>query len=84
MRLVKFKTKYIAVLNELRKQLVSKYPDKAQRVEYIIDTLIHKVYTLKSHSLINFIHSLYQACKEIQEICEIIPTHQEIDELLKK
>jgi len=84
MRLVKFKTKYTVLLNELRKQLVSKYPDKAQRVEYIIDTLIHKVYTLKSHSLVNFIHSLYQACKEIQEICGIIPTQQEINELFEK
>jgi len=84
MKFAKFKTKCIAALNELRKELVSKYPDKAERVERIVDTLIHKAYTLKSHSLVDFIHTLYLACREFEELCKLMPSPKEIDELFEK
>jgi len=84
MKFAKFKTKYIVALNELKKELLSKYPDKAKRVERIVDTLVHKAYTLKRHSLVDFIHTLHLACREFEELCKLMPSPKEVDELFEK
>ena len=84
MKFAKFKTKYIALLNELKRELMQKYPDKADRVEHVTDILVHKAYTLKSHSLVDFIHTLHLACREFEEFCKLMPSPKEIDELFEK
>ena len=81
-KLEKFKSKYMVLLSELKKELLSKYPES--RVEYIVDTLIHKVYALDFYTLADFLHTLYLACKEMRELCRIMPTQQDIDKLLEE
>ena len=81
--LEKFRTKYIALLNELKRELVSRYPDRAQRAEYVTDVLVHKAYALDLHSLADFIHTLYLACTEFKEICRLMPSPKEVDELFE-
>jgi len=83
-KLERFKSKYIVLLSELKKELLSKYPGREGRIEYIVDTLIHKVYTLDFYTLADFLHTLYLACKEIQELCKIMPAQQDIDKLLEE
>jgi len=84
MKFAKFKAKYIALLNEMKRELLSKYPDKAERVERIIDTLVHKAYTLKSHSLADFIHTIHLACREFEDFCKLMPSPKEVGELFEK
>ena len=83
-KLEKFKARYMALLNELKRELLSKYPERESRVEYIVDTLIHKVYALDFYTLADFLHTLYLACKEMRELCRIMPTQQDIDKLLEE
>jgi len=82
-RLAKFKSKYMSVLVQLKNELLQKYPDKADRINYIIDILMHKLYALKSHAVPDYLHTVYLTCKEFTELCTLIPSEKDVDELLK-
>jgi hypothetical protein len=81
--LAKFKVKYMTLINALKTELLQKYPDKAERIKYIVDTLMNKLYTLKGRSLPDFIHTLYLASKEFPEFERLIPKSEELDELIE-
>jgi hypothetical protein len=72
------------MLLSLRNELLQKYPEKADRVEYIVDTLMHKLYALKSHSLTDYIHTVYLASKEFPEFSKMMLSSEEIEEILKE
>jgi hypothetical protein len=78
-----FKAKYLAKLLNLKKQLVEKYPERAQRVEYITDILVAKLDNLRVFTLTDYLATLYHATKEFKEIEELIPPAEEIEELLR-
>jgi hypothetical protein len=82
MRLREFKAKYIVVLLNLKKSLIEKYPDKKDRVEYVLDRLALKLKKLRTFTLSDYIASLYDAVKEFQELQVLVPSEQEINALL--
>ena len=77
-----FKAKYLTKLLNLKKQLVEKYPEKSGRVEYIVDILVAKLEHLRTFTLTDYIATIYHASKEFKEFEQIIPSEQEIEELL--
>ena len=79
-----FKAKYMAKLLNLKKQLVEKYPERAQRVEYITDILVAKLENLRVFTLTDYLATLHHATKEFKELEELIPSSQEIEELLER
>jgi hypothetical protein len=79
-----FKAKYLAKLLNLRKQLVEKYPDKVQRVEYVIDVLVAKLEHLRTFTLSDYLATLHHASREFREIEELIPSENEIQELIEE
>jgi len=79
-----FKAKYLAKLLNLKKQLLEKYPEKSERVEYIVDILVAKLEHLRTFTLTDYIATIYHASKEFREIEQIIPSEQEVNELLKR
>jgi len=83
-RLSKFKSKYMTLLASLKNELLQKYPDKIDRVEYIVDILVYKLYALKSHSLADYFHTVYLASKEFKEFEKLMPSQEEVEELLKE
>jgi len=83
-KLSKFKTKYMSLLTSLKNELLQKYPDKADRAEHVVDLLMHKLHALKSHAMPDYLHTVYLACKEFTELCKLIPSYEEVDELLKE
>jgi hypothetical protein len=78
-----FKARYLAKLLNLKKQLLGKYPEKRERVEYIVDLLVAKLEHLRTFTLADYIATLYHAIKEIPELEQLIPTEEEIQELLE-
>jgi hypothetical protein len=84
MELRDFKAKYLSKLLELEKELISKYPDRAERVKRVVDTLINKLYNLRTFTLSDYLYSLYVASREFPELEELIPSSREIEELLRK
>jgi len=84
MRLREFKAKYMAKLLNMKKQLVEKYPDRADRVEYVVDVLVAKLENLRVFTLTDYLATLHHAAKEFKELEELIPGEREIDELLKE
>jgi hypothetical protein len=78
-----FKVKYLTKLLNLKKQLVEKYHDKADRIDYIVDLLASKLENLRTFTLTDYIFTLYQASKEFKELEELIPSVKEINELLR-
>jgi hypothetical protein len=78
-----FKAKYLARLLNLKKQLLEKYPDRAQRVEYVVDVLVAKLENLRVFTLTDYLATLHHAAKEFREIEQLIPSEQEVEELLK-
>jgi hypothetical protein len=83
-KLAKIKAKYMSMLMQLKNELLQKYPDKADRIEYIVETLMHKLYALKSHSLADYMHTIYLACKEFSEFCKLMPSQEEVEEILEE
>jgi hypothetical protein len=83
-KLSKIKAKYMSMLMQLKNELLQKYPDKADRIEYIVETLMHKLYALKSHSLTDYIHTVYLASKEFPEFSKMMPKEEEIEEILEE
>jgi hypothetical protein len=83
-RLSKFKTKYMTLLLSIKNELAQKYPDKADRIGYIVEVLMHKPYTLKTHSLADYLHTVYLATKEFKEFEKLMPSQEEVEELLKE
>jgi hypothetical protein len=79
-----FKAKYLAKLLNLKKQLLEKYPDKAQRVEYIVDLLVAKLEHLRTFTLSDYLATLHHASREFREIEELIPSENEIQELIEE
>jgi hypothetical protein len=83
MELREFKAKYLAKLLNLKKQLVEKYPERAERINYITDLLASKLENLRTFTLPDYLFTLHLATKEFPELEQLIPSEQEIDELLK-
>jgi len=83
-KISKFKLKYMSVLAQLKNELLQKYPNKADRIDYVVDVLMHKLYALKSHSLADYLHTIYLATKEFAEFSKMMPPQEEVEELLKE
>jgi hypothetical protein len=84
MTLREFKAKYLTKLLNLRKQLLERYPERAQRVEYIVNMLVAKLEHLRTFTLTDYIATLYHATKEFKELEELIPSEEEIKKLLER
>jgi hypothetical protein len=76
-----FKAKYLAKLLNLKKQLIEKYPDRSERLNYIIDLLATKLENLRTFTLTDYLFTLYLATKEFPELEAMIPGEEEIQEL---
>jgi len=79
-----FKAKYLAKLMRIRGQLLEKYPDKTERINYVVDILAIKLHNLRAFTLTDYIGTVYRSSKEFKELEEMIPSEEEINELLKK
>jgi len=79
-----FKAKYLARLLNLKKQLLEKYPEKRERVEYVVDVLVAKLENLRVFTLTDYLATLHHAAKEFREIEQLIPSEQEVEELLER
>jgi len=82
-KLVEFKARQLGRLYDLERRLLERYPDRAERVKYIVDLIANKTYSLKTHSLPDYLHTLLLARREFPELEELIPPHQEVEELLE-
>jgi hypothetical protein len=78
-----FKAKYLAKLMSLRRQLLEKYPEKRERVEYVVDTIAGKLHNLRTYTLSDYLFTLHLAVKEFKELEQLIPSEKEINELLE-
>jgi len=83
MGLREFRSKYLTKLLNIKDELLSKYPDKSEKVQYLIDVLVVKLQRLRLYTLADYLFTLYQASKEFKEFEKLIPTQEEVDELLK-
>jgi len=83
MELREFKTKYLAKLLQIKRELLDKYPEKRERIEHIVDVIMNKLYHLRTFTLPDYLHTLYLAVKEFRELEELIPPSEEIEELLE-
>jgi hypothetical protein len=57
--------------------LQAKYKDD-HRKAVVIEALINKLHYLRSKDLASFLHMLYHASKEIEELGELIPSEGEV------
>ena len=78
-----FKAKYLARLLNLKKQLLEKYPERADRVNYIVELLASKLEHLRTFTLTDYLFTLHLAAKEFRELEELVPPQQEVEELLE-
>jgi hypothetical protein len=83
-KLLAFKTKYMAVVVDLGRELKAKYPDKAGRVDAIISTLVEKLKRLRAVEVSNYIFTLMVASKEFPELEKALPTREEVEEVLEE
>jgi hypothetical protein len=67
----------------LKRELESKYPDRRSRVEYITDILMNKLEHLRTYTLPDYIRTIYSACKEFKEFEALVPSEEEVDDLIR-
>jgi hypothetical protein len=84
MKLREFKAKYTVILLNLKKQLLEKYPDKRDRVNYVLDRLASKLKNLRTFTLSDYTATLYESIKEFPELQALVPSSEEINALLSK
>jgi hypothetical protein len=82
--LLAFKTKYMAAVVDIGRELKSKYPDKAGRVDAITKTLVEKLKRLRAVQVSDYIFTLMVASKEFPELEKALPTKEEVEELLEE
>jgi hypothetical protein len=70
-------------LINLKRELVGKYPNKRDRVEYITDILMNKLEHLRTYTLPDYIRTIHLACKEFGEFEALIPSEEEVDDLIR-
>lgn len=83
MNLRRFKSKYMTRLMNLKRELLGKYPDKRDRVEYVADILMTKLEHLRVYTLPDYIRTIYFACKEFREFEALVPSEEEVDDLIR-
>jgi len=83
MELREFKTKYLTLLFKISRELLSKYPEKRERVEHIVDIIANKLYHLRTFTLPDYLFTLHSAIKEFRELEELLPSKEEIELLLE-
>jgi hypothetical protein len=81
--LTEFRAKYLAKLLNLKIRLLERYPDRAQRIEYIVDVLSSKLQTLSVYTLDDYLFTVHLATREFKEFEELVPPHQEVEELFE-
>ena len=84
MELHEFKAKYLARLFELKRQLLEKYPERSERIEYIVDVIAGKLHTLRKYTLSDYLFTVYNAMKEFKEFEWLVPSEKEISQLLEE
>lgn len=83
MELREFKAMSLAKLMSLSKRLKEKYPERADRVDYITFLLAEKIQNLRTYTLTDYLFTLYLASREFQEFAELIPDEKTVEELLE-
>jgi hypothetical protein len=81
-KLYSFKAKYLARLMKLRKELKQKYHEKGDRVEEIVFEIAPKLANMRRYMMTDYLFVTTLACKEFAEFCQLVPTEQEIKQLL--
>jgi len=84
MELREFKAMSLAKLMSLSKKLKEKYPERADRIEYITFELAEKIQNLRTYTLTDYLFTLYLASQEFQEFAELIPDEGTVRELLEE
>jgi hypothetical protein len=80
MSLEKFKAIQIAKLNQIKLC----HSDNARIAEIIDLYLIPKLQSLKTHALTDYVFTLYLASREFNVFEELIPSEQEVENLVKE
>jgi 2-hydroxy-3-keto-5-methylthiopentenyl-1-phosphate phosphatase len=71
-------------LLNLKRQLLEKYPERRERIVYIVDVLASKLSNLRIYTLADYLHTVWLAVKEFGEFEEMVPSEKEVEELLKE
>lgn len=78
-----FRTRQLVELKELERLLLEKYPEKADRVRYIVDALAAKLGQLRRYSLFDYLFTVHLAAREFPEFEKLMPSSEEVDKLLE-
>lgn len=78
-----FKVKQLTVLNQLESELVSKYPEKAEKVRHVVDTIKGKLDRLRRFTLYDYLRTVDTFSREFPELKRLLPSPEEVHELLE-
>ena len=83
MKLRDYRAKTFAKLFELRKELIEKYPNRAERIKFLCDLIAGKLTNLRVYTLGDFMSTLYHASNEFKEFEVLVPKSDEVEKLLE-
>lgn len=79
-----FRARELARLWSIRSRLVRKYPDRVDRIDYLTRIIATKLEALRSYTLADLLFTIYLASTEFEEFGELMPSEEEVSELLKE
>ena len=80
-----FKNKQLAKIMKIRSILLEKHKNNTitiNRIEYLVTLLLNKLQYLNEYNLLDYIRLIHLITKEYPEFNELMPTYEEIDNLL--
>ena len=80
-KLYYFKAKYMARLMRLRRELMQRHRDKANRIENIVFDLAARLHILRRDGLTDYLFTTTLACRELSEFCQLVPSEEEVKKI---
>ena len=77
-----FRARELARLWSIRTRLLGKYPDRVERIDYLTRVIATKLDTLRSYTLADLLFTIYLASSEFEEFGELMPSEEEVSELM--
>jgi len=79
-----FRARQLAQLLRLREELVAKYPEREERINFLVDLLAVKLHNLRRYTLADYLFTLHLASKEFSEFAALIPKDpKDVERLLE-
>ena len=84
LKLEEFKSKYLRVLEGVKSELLSSYPEKRDEIVSVIELIERELRSLSLLTLRRYLDLVYQFAGKYIELNDIVPKPSEVEDLIRE